>query len=219
MDETDSGRSYGGLSRQQRVAMRRNRLTDAALELFGTQGYSSTSIERLCATANVSTRSFYEDIGSREALLIALVDRLNTAALHRVDEALARTSEQPLVVRVVESFRAFLAVTCRDRRAARVFYVEVVGVSPAVEEWRRAQRRSVSGLLTREAQRAAARGEAESRSVHLFTLALIGAVNSLAQEMVHATVPGDAISVDEICDEIAYFIRSGLSVRTSALPT
>ncbi|MGW6426846.1 TetR/AcrR family transcriptional regulator [Nocardia sp. NPDC055053] len=199
--------------------MRRNRLTDAALELFGTQGYSSTSIERLCATANVSTRSFYEDIGSREALLIALVDRLNTAALHRVDEALERASEQPLVVRVVESFRAFLAVTCRDRRAARVFYVEVVGVSPAVEEWRRAQRRSVSGLLTREAQRAAARGEAESRSVHLFALALIGAVNSLAQEMVHATVPGDAISVDEICDEIAYFIRSGLSVQPSALPT
>ncbi|MEV0853082.1 TetR/AcrR family transcriptional regulator [Nocardia fluminea] len=218
-DVTDSGRSYGGLSRQQRVALRRNRLTDAALELFGTQGYSSTSIERLCATANVSTRSFYEDIGSREALLIALVDRLNAAALRRLDEALEHTSEQPLVVRVVESFRAFLAVTCRDRRAARVFYVEVVGVSPVVEEWRRAQRRSISALLTREAQRAAERGEAESRSLHLFGLAVIGAVNSLAQEMVHTTVPGDAISVDEICEEIAYFIRSGLTVRTAVAPT
>ncbi|WP_240505115.1 TetR/AcrR family transcriptional regulator [Nocardia mangyaensis] len=199
--------------------MRRSRLTDAALELFGTQGYSSTSIERLCATANVSTRSFYEDIGSREALLIALVDRLNTAALQRLDEALARTGDQPLVVRVVESFRAFLSVTCRDRKAARVFFVEVVGVSPAVEEWRRGQRRSISGLLTREAQRAAERGEAESRSFHLFTLALIGAVTSLAQEMVHATVPGEAISVDEICDEIGYFIHSGFSVRPAVQPT
>ncbi|NKX87774.1 TetR/AcrR family transcriptional regulator [Nocardia coubleae] len=203
------------MSREQRIALRRSRLTDAALELFGTRGYSSTSIERLCATANVSTRSFYEDIGSREALLIALVDRLNSAALQRLDEALDRTREQPLVVRVVESFRAFLSVTCRDRRAARVFYVEIVGVSPAVEEWRRAQRRSISALLTREAQRAAERGEAPSRSFHLFTLALIGAVTSLAQEMVHATVPGDAISVDEICDQIAYFIRSGLPARTA----
>ncbi|MFE3544151.1 TetR/AcrR family transcriptional regulator [Nocardia sp. NPDC059177] len=217
MNETDSGRSYGGLSRQQRVALRRSRLTDAALELFGTQGYSATSIERLCATANVSTRSFYEDIGSREALLIALVDRLNSAALRRLDEVLERTAEEPLAVRVVESFRAFLAVTCRDRRAARVFYVEVVGVSPAVEEWRRAQRRTIIGLLTREAQRAAERGEAESRSLHLFGLAVIGAVNSLAQEMVHSSVPGEAISVDEICDEIGYFIGSGLSART-ALP-
>ncbi|GGK51315.1 TetR/AcrR family transcriptional regulator [Nocardia camponoti] len=194
-------------------------MIDAALELFGTQGYSSTSIERLCATANVSTRSFYEDIGSREALLIALVDRMNTAALQRLDEVLERTHDEPLVVRVVETFRAFLSVTCRDRRAARVFYLEVVGVSPLVEEWRRAQRRQILTLITSEAQRAAERGEAESRGFHLFSLAVIGAVNSLAQEMVHSTVPGEAISVDEICDEIAYLIESGLSTRTPVAPS
>lgn len=190
---------------------------DAALELFGTQGYAATSIERLCATANVSTRSFYEDMGSREALLIAVVDRMNSTALDRLGEALDRTDDETLAVRVVESFRAFLGVTCRDRRAARVYFVEVVGVSAAVEEWRRSQRRSISAVLTSEAQRAAERGEAGDRSFRLFALAVIGAVNSLAQEMVHATVPGNAISVDEICEEIAYFVRSGLSLRPATV--
>ncbi|MGW5571838.1 TetR/AcrR family transcriptional regulator [Nocardia thailandica] len=190
---------------------------DAALELFGTQGYAATSIERLCATANVSTRSFYEDMGSREALLIAVVDRMNSTALERLGEALDRTDDETLAVRVVESFRAFLGVTCRDRRAARVYFVEVVGVSPAVEDWRRSQRRSISAVLTSEAQRAAARGEAGDRGFRLFALAVIGAVNSLAQEMVHATVPGDAISVDEICEEIAYFVRSGLAMRPAVV--
>ncbi|WP_280293850.1 TetR/AcrR family transcriptional regulator [Nocardia abscessus] len=205
------GRSYGGLSKEQRVAQRQTRLIDAALELFGTQGYAATSIERLCTLANVSTRSFYEDMGSREALLIALANRITSRALECALAALAATENEPLPTRVVASFRAYLGVTCADARCARVCYVEVVGVSAAVEEWRRQQRRLLSALLISEAERAVGRGETGPRRFDLFALAVIGAVTSLAQEMVQSTAPDTAVGLDEICEEIAYFVNSGLS--------
>lgn len=193
------------------MVQRQARLVDAALELFGTQGYAATSIERLCAVANVSTRSFYEDMGSREALLIALVNRQTTRAVDAALQALERTRDESLSTRVVESFHAYLAVTCRDQRTARVHYVEVVGVSQAVEEWRREQRRLLSALLIHEAERGVGRGETTPRRFDLFALAVIGAVNSLAQELVQTTLPDAPISLDEICDEIAYFVSSGLA--------
>ncbi|MBF6211266.1 TetR/AcrR family transcriptional regulator [Nocardia puris] len=205
------GRNYGGLTKEQRVAQRRTRLIDAALELFGSQGYAATPIERLCAVANVSTRSFYEDMGSREALLIALVDRVTTRAVERAAQALRDVHDRPLSERVTEGFRAYLEVTCADRRSARVCYVEVVGVSPAVEEWRREQRRRISSLIVTEAENAVARGETNPRRFDLFALAVIGAVDSLAQELVHTTVPGTEVSLDEICTEIAFVVNSCLA--------
>ncbi|MEV0028542.1 TetR/AcrR family transcriptional regulator [Nocardia sp. NPDC050793] len=205
------GRNYAGLSKEERVAQRRNRLIDAALELFGTQGYAATSIERLCTAANVSTRSFYEDMGSRDALLIALVDRITKRAVARASEALAHTANEPLANRVAAGFRAYLEVTCADQRSVRVCYVEVVGVSPAVEEWRRKQRRLLSALLIAEAERAVERGETKRRRFDLFALAVLGAVNSLAQELVHSTQPDVRISLDDICEEIAYVVNSGLA--------
>ncbi|WP_107659654.1 TetR/AcrR family transcriptional regulator [Nocardia suismassiliense] len=211
-EDAKDGRSYGGLSREQRVAQRQTRLIDAALELFGTHGYAATSIERLCAEANVSTRSFYEDMGSREALLIALVNRITSHAVERALEALAESAGEPLSTRVVRVFGAYLAVTCQDHRSARVCYVEVVGVSAAVEEWRREQRRLLSALIISEAERAVERGETKSRRFDLFALAVIGAVNSLAQELVQSTLPGTVIGLDEICEEIAYFVNSGLAL-------
>ncbi|TQM30145.1 TetR/AcrR family transcriptional regulator [Nocardia bhagyanarayanae] len=207
------GRNYAGLSKEQRVAQRRTRLIDSALELFGTQGYATTSIERLCTLANVSTRSFYEDVGSREALLIALVDRVTTQAVARAAEALARTANEPLSSRVAAGFRAYLEVTCADRRTARVCYVEVVGVSEAVEEWRRKQRGRISSMLIAEAERAVERGETKPRRFDLFALAVIGAVNSLAQELVQTTQPDARISLDDICEEIAYVVNSGLAAQ------
>lgn len=194
------------------MAQRQARLIDAALELFGTQGYAATSIERLCTVANVSTRSFYEDMGSREALLIALVNRITSHAVERALDSMAQTAGQPLSARVVDSFRAYLEVTCADRRSARVCYVEVVGVSPAVEDWRGQQRRLLSSLLISEAERAVERGEVKPRRFDLFALAVIGAVNSLAQELARTTLPDAQISLDEICEEISHFVNSGLGL-------
>ncbi|MBJ8339076.1 TetR/AcrR family transcriptional regulator [Antrihabitans sp. YC3-6] len=206
-------RVYGGRSAAERGDERRRRLVDAALELFGTKGFSATSIEQLCSAANVSTRSFYEDIGSREKLLIALVEDLTSKATQSALDALAETQGEAMPVRMSRAFRAYLAVTCRDRRSARVCYVEVVGVSQVVEEWRKGWRERIAAVVVYEADSAVERGEAKSREYRLFAVAVIGAVNSLAQELALADESAEAaVTLDDICDEITHLAVAGLTV-------
>lgn len=206
-----TGRNYGGMSAEARSEERRQRLKGAALELFGTQGYPATSIEQLCSLAGVSTRSFYEDIGSRESLLIALADDITGRAAAAAFGALAELAEASLPDRVAGAFRAYLDVTCQDHRSARVCYVEVTGVSPAVEEWRNGWRRRISQVLVAEAERAVGRGEARERPFRLLTVIIVGAVNSLAQELALAEIgAADPLTLDDVCEEISSLVITWL---------
>src|ERR1700761_6805201 len=82
------GRIYGGRSAPQRRAERRERLLDAALELYGTNGFRRTTIPMLCTASGVTARHFYEEFESREALLRALYDRVAETAFERTVAAL-----------------------------------------------------------------------------------------------------------------------------------
>jgi len=70
-----AGQRYGGRTADERRAERRERLLDAGLELFGTQGYANTSIEALCSATRLNPRYFYESLKTREELLRAVYDR------------------------------------------------------------------------------------------------------------------------------------------------
>ncbi len=182
----------------------------AALELFGTQGYSATSIEQLCSAASISTRSFYEEMSSREQLLIALADdiigRAVAAALAEIEAA----DELPIAERIARGVRVYLQITCRTPASARVCYIEVVGVSDAVERWRAGWRTRFRELLQDEAERAVSRGEARRRDYRLFAIAVIGAVNSMAQELARHE-PESPLTPDDICDEISALVLAGIA--------
>lgn len=203
-------RHYGGRTAEERAGQRRERLLQAALELFGTQGYSATSIEQLCSAASISTRSFYEEMSGREQLLVALADdiigRAVAAALAEIDAA----DDLPIAERIARGVRVYLQITCRTPGSARVCYIEVVGVSDAVERWRAEWRTRFGALLQDEAERAVSSGQARRRDYRLFAIAVIGAVNSLAQELARRE-PESPLTLDDICDEISALVVAGIA--------
>ncbi len=184
----------------------------AALDLFGTVGYANSPIETLCVESSVSTRSFYDDIGSREALLIALVDSITASAATKAAEAWAASADQSVAVRLERAFSAYLQVTCADHRSARVCYVEVIGVSQAVENWRQGWRDRVVDLFEREAERLVEKGLIHARDFRIFALAMIGAVNSLGQVWAVDGVRGE-LSIDIVAAELAGLATAGLERR------
>jgi AcrR family transcriptional regulator len=192
-------RTYGGRSAVERRAERRARLLDAGLELFGTEGYAASSIEKLCNSAGVSTRNFYEEFQSREDLLIALHDRIIDEAFRAVVAALQDADDTPLRERFTRAVRAFVTTTASDPRWARLSYVEIIGVSNTVESHRIAWRERWAEFLVSEAKRAVERGEADDRDFHLGAVALIGAVNELVH---HWSMSGGKRSLDDVIAEI-----------------
>jgi AcrR family transcriptional regulator len=200
-------RSYGGRSAEERRADRRERLLGAGLELFGTRGYAATSIERLCATASVSTRNFYEEFSGREELLTALHRGINERARAALDTAYADAAGAPLPARVERAVRAFVTVTASDPRWARIAFVEVIGVSASLERHRLQWRAHWEETMLAMIKEAVERGEAADRDYRLTVIAIIGAVNNLVH---HWSARDQTIPLDDITEELTHLILSAV---------
>lgn len=175
-----AGQRYGGRTAEERQAERREKLLDAGLELFGTQGYANTSIEALCAATRLNPRYFYESFKTREELLRAVYDRHMAHLAETVGAALRDAPEDPRGL-VRTGLTAFVETQLADRRAARITYLEIVGVSLELERHRRDVLRGFAGLVEREADRLAAAGllPQRDRDHRLTAMALGGAVDGL----------------------------------------
>lgn len=95
--------------RERNKAKRRDAILDAALELLGHTPARQVSTEQIAALAEVSPATVYNLVGTREQLLLALVDRV----LHHMVATLAeRRPADPVAMAmfvVVESTERFIA--------------------------------------------------------------------------------------------------------------
>ncbi|MGW3199340.1 TetR/AcrR family transcriptional regulator [Streptomyces sp. NPDC001118] len=191
---------YGGRTAEDRQAERRRRFLDAALDLFGgAPGYRATTVAALSQAAGLSTRQFYEEFRTLEDVLAALHLEVNGWAERAVMDALAGADGLPLAERAAALFRAYARdVTC-DPRRIRITFVEIVGVSPRLEEQRLARRARWIDLIRAEADAAAVRGEAAPRDYRLAATAFVGSVNGLLHDWSAGWV--DA-TLDEVVDEL-----------------
>ncbi|MBE8477930.1 TetR/AcrR family transcriptional regulator [Streptomyces justiciae] len=191
---------YGGKTAEERQAERRRRFLDAALQLFGdTPGYRNTTVAALSEAAGLSTRQFYEEFRTLEDVLAALHLQVNGWAEEAVLTAVADAEALPLAERVAAIFRAYAANVTGDARRIRITFVEIIGVSPRLEEQRLARRARWVDLVCAEAGAAVARGEAVPRDYRLPATAFIGAVNGLLHDWSSGWV--DA-SLDEVVEEL-----------------
>lgn len=128
-------RGYAGQTAVELQQQRQQRLLEAGLSLFGTQGYATTNTEQLCRQAKVTTRHFYEVFKDKEALLLHLFDQLMRDTLSQVTVALL-TSTAPMSARLSDVLRVFVQAQLDDPRRARITTIEILGVSQAAEAHR-----------------------------------------------------------------------------------
>lgn len=172
------GRAYAGRSAAERDAERREKLKAASLEMIGTQGYVTTTVERICSQAGVSTRHFYQLYETKEDAFVDVYRDLMAESFQHVLAAFGDDNERPMAERVAAAFVAYLGPMFADPRVARLAFVEIMGVSPRVEELRISFRERLIELVEREGRAAVKRGEIERRDFRFAALALVGAANA-----------------------------------------
>ncbi|WP_283137280.1 TetR/AcrR family transcriptional regulator [Rhizohabitans arisaemae] len=121
---------------EQRYEDRRERLVEAAYTLFALEGFGSTTIERLCATARISTRAFYEHFDTREDLMETVYRRCVQASLTVVGTAV-RQAEPTLESRIENGLTRYFAWVTEDIRRARILHLEVNRAGDALQAVRR----------------------------------------------------------------------------------
>jgi AcrR family transcriptional regulator len=165
------GRTYSGLSAAERVAERRGRLLDAALDLIGSEGgWGSATMTAICRRAGLTERYFYESFRDRDALYVALLDALAAEVERAVLGALRRGG-------IEASARALLDVLLGDPRKGRAALLEGLGSEVAQR-----RRREVLASFERLALEV---GTAPSQ---LAAVALVGAVDELLTRRLDGTL-------------------------------
>src|SRR5438105_12011502 len=88
-------RPYNGVSAEDRIAARRERLLDAGLQEFGTRGYAQTGVKDICRAAGLTDRYFYESFKDSSELFVAVFDRVTERLFTIVEHAAAAAPPEP----------------------------------------------------------------------------------------------------------------------------
>lgn len=195
-DALNAPRRYGGMDRTARDAARRARLIEAALDAFATDGYGASAIDGICRRAQVSTRNFYDHFAGREDLLRAVYDEIITAVAGAVIAALD-AAPPTLEGQARASLDVFAACFAEDERRARVNFVEVIGVSRALEEHRRAILRMFAAIIAGRARGLADLGVIERRDFGPVAMALVGATQ---ESLIDWVLTEERPSVDDVVE-------------------
>lgn len=118
-------RRYGGASAHERKQQRRERLLEAAFEVFGRKGYLNTTLRLICAQARMTDRYFYEHFESLEAIFLEVRQRLATELVERLLQALSKPEPDPVLV-IRHALTVFFEYVKEDARRARVLLLDAM---------------------------------------------------------------------------------------------
>lgn len=175
-----TGRPYAGESPDERVLRRRKQFLEAGLELFGSIGYRATTVRILCKQAKLTDRYFYESFTSTEDLLVEVyrncLDELQRKVLQAISAERVEANLENVVHDGLDSFFAGI----EDARAARVIWLEILGISPRVDQIYNAGINSFASLFLGLARNLFPRWKINDEEGQIVALAVIGAVSQSA---------------------------------------
>src|SRR5258708_28283126 len=113
---------------QLRSLQRHERILDAATRVFATKGYHGTLVDEIALEAETSKGGVYFHFPNKQAIFLALFDRLADILRDRVESAVAKESEP--IGRTEAALKVVLDTFASHRRLARLFMVEALGAVP-----------------------------------------------------------------------------------------
>jgi AcrR family transcriptional regulator len=131
-------------------------------------------VDRVVHRARTSKSAFYACFANKEQAFAALLQREGERLLRAVEHAIVDEPDPSLKAR--SAIATFVKGCAANRATARILLVESVGMSPAIEETRRALHAGFAEMILAQAR---AGGSATPPAVDLEVIAyaLVGAVN------------------------------------------
>ena len=206
MASSRNSRLYAGMAAEERQAERRLRLIQAAIEVYGEVGYRNATVKAVCEAAELTERYFYESFANSEALLIAAYLHV-CDTLHADMAAAAETCAGDPEARITAALMLYFTRLREHPRPARVFLLEISGISPAVDAVKLSVSRTFSEILVPPPDSA----PAADKGQNLLSTGMVGAVISIALRWVSKDYPQP---VEEIVAAAAAFCRVALAGRS-----
>ena len=158
----------------------RDRLLQAAMDVFADRGYHGTTVDDIVAASETSKGAFYHYFPSKQGLFLRLLEQLADLVESGVETAIE--SQQGALSKVEAALRVVLEVTAARRDLARILLIEAAALGPEFEQSRVGIHRRFATLIQRHLDRAAAEGDIPPQDTALAAAAWIGSINEVVTQ-------------------------------------
>jgi len=166
-------RRYGGVLPEERQRLRRERLIEGAIEVFGTKGFHAATVREVCVAAHLTERYFYESFKTLPQLFMAAYESLRVQLMQRTLAAIAQAPSTPIGM-LEPAMRVFLEFIRDDPRRGRIMLVDSLAVNDQVAALSGATARDYSAMLKQGLNALVPEGELPHISLDLLADGMIG---------------------------------------------
>lgn len=165
----------------------RERILEAALDVFARKGYHGASVDDIVRASATSKGAVYHHFPNKEAVFLALVD--DFAARLAAAVAAAVGARHGALPKVEGALVAALATFADNERLARLILLEAVSLGPLYQAKRSEVAGRFAALIQGYLDEAVADGSIGRLDTRVATLAWLGAVNEIVTQWLHGEVP------------------------------
>jgi AcrR family transcriptional regulator len=173
---------------QLRSQQRHERILDAATRVFSQKGYHGTLVDEIALEAETSKGGVYFHFPNKQAIFLALLDRL--ADLLRASVETAVAGQRDPIDRAEAALKVVLDTFASHRRLARLFMVDALGAGPEFIARMLLIRADFAELIRGHLDDAVAAGAIPPIDTATAATAWFGAVNEVVIHWAVAEHPG-----------------------------
>ena len=164
----------------------RERILDAALNIFSNKGYHDTRLDEIVDESQTSKGAIYFHFPNKERLFIALVDQFADLLERRVAEAIQPAAGMGRVRLALETV---IATFGKYRRPAKILLVQAVGLGTIFEEKRNEVNDRFAHLIATYLQEAIDSGDIAPIDTEVVSVAWMGAIYNVIIRWVYTGEP------------------------------
>jgi AcrR family transcriptional regulator len=174
----------------------RERILDAALEVFARKGYHRAIVDDIVRASGTSKGAVYRHFPNKEAVFLALVDDFAARLARSVGAAIAE--QHGALARVEGALTAALATFAANERLARLILLEAVSLGPTYQAKRAEVAGRFAALIQGHLDEAVADGSIGPLDTRVTTLAWLGAVNEIVVQWLHGALDDFAATIPSL---------------------
>ncbi len=159
---------------QKRARVRYERILDAALAVFSSQGYRDAAMDDIAAASATSKGGVYFHFPGKQAVFLALLNRTAALLRNKIVAAIAAADEP--IAKADAGLRAVVETFSSHRGMARLFMVEALGAGRDFHQRMAEIREEFAGLIKSQLDQAIVDGLIAAVDTEITSRAWFGAV-------------------------------------------
>ncbi len=157
---------------EERLAARELAILDAARQVFAERGYHGSTMREIASRAGVATGTLYLYFANKEALYVALLERLTSLVLQSI--VAARSTRSGVLSKLEASITAAMMVFAENGDLARIVLVQAAGADPSFEDRLSQVHRALADFVRQDLEEALAAGVLPALDCEVAALAWVG---------------------------------------------